>query len=261
MLHSPRTTARHHQSPRGSVRRNASSTRPAGRARTVAANSGRSGGSSCSVTTYVEPQAIGATAVTRRVPRRVSSMEEIISSVEGIIKGMAEQTDAVDRIVAQWARERPDLDSSPMAVIGRLHRVAALLEAELRPVFAEAGLGNGDFGGLAWLGWAGAPYRLSPSELIASTMVTSGAVTKRVDRLAARGLVTRSVSAEDGRGRLVALTPEGLRLTDELVVRHWANEDRLLAALGGSEREALADLLRTLLVDLEGPDAGPVDAG
>jgi len=172
-----------------------------------------------------------------------------------------EQTDAVDRIVAQWARERPDLDSSPMAVIGRLHRVAALLEEELRPVFAEAGLGNGDFDVLASLRRAGSPYRLSPSELIASTMVTSGAVTKRVDRLVARGLVTRSVSAEDGRGRLVELTPEGLRLTDELVGRHWANEDRLLGPLGPAERETLAGLLRVLLVDLEGPDAGPVDAG
>src|SRR3954471_5184543 len=121
--------------------------------------------------------------------------------------------DAVDRIAEQWARERPDLDVGPMLVIGRLHRLAELLDQGLRPVFAEAGLGNGDFDVLASLRRAGAPYRLSPSELIASTMVTSGAVTKRVDRLAARGLVTRSVSAEDGRGRLVELTPEGLRLT------------------------------------------------
>jgi len=170
------------------------------------------------------------------------------------------ETDAVDRIIAQWARERPELDSSPMAVIGRMHRVAELLDGELRPVFAEAGLNNGDFDVLASLRRAGAPYRLTPMELAASTMVTSGAVTKRVDRLVARGLVTRSISADDGRGRLIELTREGRRLTDELVGRHWANEDRLLGALRPAERETLARLLRTLLLDLEGPDAGPVDA-
>ena len=93
------------------------------------------------------------------------------------------ERDAVDRIVAQWAVERPDLDSSPMAVVGRIHRVADLLDSALRPPFAEEGLGNGDFDVLASLRRAGAPYRLTPSELTATMMVTSGAVTKRIDRL------------------------------------------------------------------------------
>ena len=110
-------------------------------------------------------------------------MEDILVSMEGNIKPMAqedrEQPDAVDRIVAQWARERPELDTGPMAVIGRLHRLGALLETELRPVFAEAGLGNGDFDVLASLRRAGAPYRLTPTELAGTTMVTSGAVTSR----------------------------------------------------------------------------------
>jgi DNA-binding MarR family transcriptional regulator len=171
-----------------------------------------------------------------------------------------EELDAVDRILAQWARERPELDTGPMSVVGRLHRVADLLEAGLRPVFAEAGLGNGDFDVLATLRRAGAPYRLTAGELSASTLVTSGAVSKRIDRLEARGLVKRSVSAEDARGRVIELTPEGRALTDELVVRHWANEDRLLSALDAGERVQLAGLLRKLLLDVEGPAAGPVDA-
>jgi DNA-binding MarR family transcriptional regulator len=171
-----------------------------------------------------------------------------------------DQPDAVDKIVAQWARERPELDTGPMGVVGRVHRLAELLDAGLRPVFAEVGLGNGDFDVLATLRRAGPPFRLSAGELSASTLVTSGAVSKRVDRLESKGLVTRSVSASDARGRDVQLTPEGRRLTDEIVVRHWDNEDRLLSALDRDEREQLAGLLRKLLLDVEGPAAGPVDS-
>jgi DNA-binding MarR family transcriptional regulator len=181
--------------------------------------------------------------------------------MEGNIKGMPEQErDAVDKITAQWARERPELDTRPMGVVGRLHRLAELLDAGLRPVFAEVALGNGDFDVLATLRRAGPPFRLTAGELSASTMVTSGAVSKRVDRLEQRGLVTRSVSASDARGREVELTAAGRQLTDELVVRHWDNEDRLLAGLDEAEREQLTGLLRKLLLDLEGPAAGPADA-
>jgi DNA-binding MarR family transcriptional regulator len=172
----------------------------------------------------------------------------------------SEPLDAVDRIVAQWARERPELDTGPMGVIGRVHRLGGLLETELRTVFAEADLGNGDFDVLATLRRAGEPFRLSPGELSASAMVTSGAVTKRVDRLESKGLVKRSVSASDARGREIQLTAKGRRLVDEVVVRHWANEDRLLGALDADERVQLTGLLRKLLLDVEGPTAGPVDA-
>src|SRR4051794_32176933 len=159
--------------------------------------------------------------------------------------------DAVDRIAEQWARERPDLDVGPMLVIGRLHRVAELLDQELRPVFAEAGLGNGDFDVLASLRRAGAPYKLSPSELADTTMVTSGAVTKRVDRLVRQGLVERTVSQTDGRGRVVALTAEGKRVQERLHPRHLANEERLVSVLDADERRQLADLLSKLLLSLE----------
>ncbi|MGO4258737.1 MarR family winged helix-turn-helix transcriptional regulator [Marmoricola sp. RAF53] len=160
--------------------------------------------------------------------------------------------DAVDRIVRQWAVERPELDTGPMAVIGRIHRVADLLEAALRPPFAAEGLGNGDFDVLASLRRAGAPYRLSATDLTATMMVTSGAVTKRVDRLEAAGLVTREVAKHDARGRLIGLTPAGLAVVDRVVEKHWANEERLLAPLGAGERAALVASLRKLLLALEG---------
>jgi len=160
--------------------------------------------------------------------------------------------DAVDRIVRQWAVERPELDTRPMAVIGRIHRVADLLEAALRPPFAAEGLGNGDFDVLASLRRAGAPYRLSATDLTATMMVTSGAVTKRVDRLEAAGLVTREVAEHDARGRLIALTPAGLAVVDRVVEKHWDNEERLLAPLDADERAALVVSLRKLLISLEG---------
>jgi DNA-binding MarR family transcriptional regulator len=164
-----------------------------------------------------------------------------------------EQPDAVDRIAEQWARERPDLDVTPMMVVGRLHRVAEILDQRLRPVFAQADLGNGDFDVLASLRRSGAPYKLTPTELAGTTMVTSGAVTKRVDRLVRDGLVERSVSETDGRGRVIALTEKGKRLQEELHPQHLANEDRLLAALSPDERRQLAHVLSKLLLDLEGP--------
>ncbi len=176
--------------------------------------------------------------------------------MEDKINPMTDQpSDGVDRIIAQWAVERPELDPGPMSVIGRIHRVADLLEIALRPPFAAEGLGNGDFDVLASLRRAGAPYRLTAAELTATLLVTSGAVTKRVDRMIAAGLVARTVAEHDGRGRLIELTPRGVEVVDRVVEKHWANEDRLLAPLSTGERDQLAGLLRTLLVSLEDPDA------
>jgi DNA-binding MarR family transcriptional regulator len=152
--------------------------------------------------------------------------------------------DHVDAILEQWARERPDLDASPMGLIGRLHRLADVLDAELRQVFAEEGLGDGDFDVLASLRRSGAPYELTPGELGATTMVTSSAVTKRVDRLERAGLVIRSVCADDARSRRIRLTERGFELIDGLIERHVVNEQRLVAGLTPGERGQLADLLR-----------------
>jgi DNA-binding MarR family transcriptional regulator len=154
------------------------------------------------------------------------------------------EPDHVDAILAQWARERPDLDASPIGLIGRLHRLADVLNVELRKVFAEEGIGDGDFYVLVTLRRHGAPYELTPSELGASTMVTSSAVTKRIDRLERAGLVTRTVSEADGRSRRIRLTGDGVALVDRLMGRHVANEQRLVSGLTARERAQLADLLR-----------------
>jgi DNA-binding MarR family transcriptional regulator len=163
-------------------------------------------------------------------------------------------TDAVDVVVAQWRTERPDLDPTPMLVVGRISRLAQLLDAELRAPFAEAGLGQGDFDVLAALRRAGAPYTRTPQQLLASLMVTSGAVTKQVDRLAGRGLVTREVNPDDRRGRTIALTSAGLALVDELLATHLANQQRLLSGLSDSEVAQLTAGLARLTAALESPE-------
>jgi DNA-binding MarR family transcriptional regulator len=174
--------------------------------------------------------------------------------------GVEERTDAVDRITAQWRRERPDLDLRPMAVIGRISRIAVRVERELERVFAEYGLTGGEFDVLATLRRSGAPYRLTPGELSRSTMITTGGMTKRLDNLEARGLIRREPDPRDRRGRLIALTDEGWALVDRAVEAHYANEDRLLAGLSAAKREELVALLRDLLVSLD-PPGGPSDRG
>ncbi|MFA6576099.1 MAG: MarR family transcriptional regulator, partial [Nocardioides sp.] len=123
-----------------------------------------------------------------------------------------QEPDHVGRIMAQWGVERPDLDVSPQGIIGRLHRLAVQLDEELRPVFAAAGLSDGDFDVMAALRRSGAPYELSPGQIADTTMVTSGAVTKRLDRLEGAGLVSRRTSTDDGRARRVRLTERGRAL-------------------------------------------------
>lgn len=156
---------------------------------------------------------------------------------------MSEALDHVGRIQQQWARERPDLDTTAMGVIGRLHRLADALHDELRPVFERAGLTDGDFDCLAALRRAGKPFALTPGQLAETTMITSGTVTKRVDRLVAAELVTRERVEHDGRVRRIALTEAGQALVDEVVEAHFANEDRLLAGFSDIERARLTRLL------------------
>lgn len=151
--------------------------------------------------------------------------------------------DHVGRIMAQWRRERPDLDVSPQGVIGRLHRLAARLTEELVAVYGEFGLGEGEFDVLATLRRAGAPYELAPGDLARWTMVSSGAVTKRVDRCVEQGWVTRRVSESDHRGRVVALTAAGVEVIDRAFEAHMANEHRLVGMLDEMERARLTHLL------------------
>lgn len=158
--------------------------------------------------------------------------------------------DHVDRVVEQWGAQRPDLDVSPMAVIGRLSRAARLIGAELSRTFSAHGLDAASFDVLATLRRSGPPHRLTPSELMKASMVTSGAITQRLDRLQARGLVTRTPSDSDGRGVHVALTDDGRALIDQVLPAHLDTERRLLAALTKAQRDALAAVLRDLLESL-----------
>jgi DNA-binding MarR family transcriptional regulator len=161
--------------------------------------------------------------------------------------------DHVARIQAEWARERPDLDVTPQGVIGRLHRLAAVLTEELASVYRKHGLSEGEFDVLAALRRAGAPFERAPGELAQFTMVTTGAMTKRLDRLVEAGFVTRRMSEMDGRARVVALTAEGQAVIDRAFTEHMANEHRLLGGLSSQQSQDLELLLTTWLYQFEKP--------
>lgn len=161
--------------------------------------------------------------------------------------------DRLDDLIEQWEVERPDLDSRVMATVGRVLTVAALIERRLGAAAGEHGLDLGQGDVLFTLRRSGKPYRLSPSELVASTLVTSGTMTNRLDRLEDRGLIERRPNPEDRRGMDVQLTPRGLRLVEKLITEHVANEEKMLASLGTRDRDQLDRILRKLLAGLS-PD-------
>jgi DNA-binding MarR family transcriptional regulator len=161
------------------------------------------------------------------------------------------EIDHVAGIQAQWARERPDLDVTPQGIIGRMHRLAAHLTDELVAVYAEHGLTEGDFDVLATLRRSGPPYACNAGELAAHTMITTGGMTKRLDRLEQRGLVTRRPSKVDARGRVVALTDEGADVIDAAFADHAANERRLVDMLPAPDRAALEEILTKWLSRFE----------
>ncbi|MFP7761407.1 MarR family winged helix-turn-helix transcriptional regulator [Marisediminicola sp. LYQ85] len=154
--------------------------------------------------------------------------------------------DAVDRIVEQWRVERPDLDPSPMVVIGRLSRASAIVDARLAATFATHGIDAATFDVLATLARQGAPYRITPAELAANSMITTSAVAQRLNRLDGLGLVTREPNPDDGRGKFVQLTAAGRTLVDAVLPDHLATEEELLSALSPDERNTLAQLLSRL---------------
>jgi len=167
----------------------------------------------------------------------------------------APRPDRLDLVGEAWRRERPDLDVRPQQVIGRLHRVAKHLTDDLVEVYAQHGLTEGEFDVLATLRRAGPPYERTPGDLAAHTLVTSGGMTKRIDRLERAGLVTRRVSDTDARARLVALTDRGREVIDAAFTDHMANERRLLDALDPADTDALERVLRRWLAALEDPPA------
>jgi DNA-binding MarR family transcriptional regulator len=162
--------------------------------------------------------------------------------------------DRIDRILAQWSRERPDLETRAMGLVGRIQRAAAALRPRLDDTHERSGLQGESFDVLASLRRSGRPYQLSPTQLYREMMLTSGAMTNRVDRLEEAGLVSRRPDPHDRRGTLVRLTAKGKALIDAATTEHVANEERLLAGLSAREQLQLADLLRKLLLSLG--DAG-----
>jgi DNA-binding MarR family transcriptional regulator len=160
--------------------------------------------------------------------------------------------DEVDRLVEAWRRERPDLDLRPMEVLSRISRLGHHLDRARRQAFAEHALEPWEFDVLAALRRAGAPYQLSPGRLLKETLVTSGTMTNRVDRLAARGLVRRTPDPHDRRGVLVGLTVAGRVTVDGALDGLLAREQALLAGPDAAEQSTLARLLRTLMLPFEG---------
>ena len=162
--------------------------------------------------------------------------------------------DRARRAVEEWKRERPDLDGRVMELLGRLAEAAQSgARDHLRPLFEDQGLQPGEFDVLATLRRAGAPYALSPTALYDATMVTSGAMTGRIDRLEKAGWVARTPHPDDRRAVRVSLTPQGYALINELMTQHVANEAQILSGLTRREQETLSALLEKLLATLPEP--------
>ena len=172
-------------------------------------------------------------------------------SEESTVAAVPGTRDEVDRLVSAWRRERPDLDVSPLEVLSRVNRLARHLDRARRTAFAERGLETWEFDVLSALRRAGSPYQLSPGQLLTQTLVTSGTMTNRIDRLAAKGLVVRGPDPNDRRGVLVRLTDSGRELADAALTGLLKNERELLAALPEERLAVLADLLRELTVQFE----------
>ena len=159
--------------------------------------------------------------------------------------------DAVDVIIEQWRRERPDLDPGAKEVTGRIIRLASLFQQSYGAAFEPLGLNDGDYGLLAPLRRAGEPHQLTPTELARHRMMTSGGMTAAIDRLERKGLVDRVPNPADRRGNLVRLTAAGRQVTDEAMTRHAHTEHRLLDTLDEHEQTQLRDLLHKLLRSLD----------
>jgi DNA-binding MarR family transcriptional regulator len=168
--------------------------------------------------------------------------------------------DALDRIVGEWNYIRPDLDSAPLAVLGRLQRLAGLVRRHVDDTLKPYGLAWELLDVLGTLRRVGPPFRRTPTELYRACMLSSGAMTNRLDRLEEARLVTRVPDPADRRGILVELTARGLEVVDEAIAAVWTTQAQLVAGLTVAEREQLSALLRTLLLTLEGaesPEAAP----
>ncbi|HEX8045270.1 MarR family winged helix-turn-helix transcriptional regulator [Rhizobium sp.] len=168
--------------------------------------------------------------------------------------------DRIDKILAQWHRERPDLDVAPMGLIGRIGNLVHHLGREMGKTFAQFDLNGPAFDVLATLRRSGAPYTLSPNDLMATMMVTSGTMTNRIDQLEKAGLVTRRPNPDDGRSFLVSLTDKGFALIDSAVTAHVQTQARLVSGLSEAEKDALNILLGKYLAGFEASVAESQDS-
>jgi DNA-binding MarR family transcriptional regulator len=159
--------------------------------------------------------------------------------------------DSIKRIRMQWKNERPDLDTRPMETIGRILRIQFLASVKMRRIFTRHGIDEGGFDVLATLRRAGTPYRMTPTGLYKELVLTSGAMTNRLDVLERAGLVERQPDPNDRRGTLIDLTKKGSQLLDQVIVEHLAGEAELVAHLTKTEQKTLSDLLKKLLLGLE----------
>ncbi|MBD0844360.1 MarR family winged helix-turn-helix transcriptional regulator [Streptomyces sp. TRM68416] len=160
-----------------------------------------------------------------------------------------QRRDAVDAIIDQWADVRPDLDTAAMEVFGRIGRLARTMGDRMEKTYARFGISRGEFDVLATLRRSGEPYTLSPRQLSATLMLTTGGMTGRLDKLERAGLLRRSPDPHDRRGLQVSLTEEGLRIVDEAVGAGLAVQTEALSVLDAEQAGQLADLLRELLRD------------
>lgn len=160
-------------------------------------------------------------------------------------------SDEVDRIVDAWARERPDIDFAPLQVLSRVDRLAKHLDRARRSAFTASGLEAWEFDVLAALRRAGKPYQLSPKSLLQQTLVSSGTMTNRIDRLVERRLVERRTDPHDGRGVLVVMTAAGREQVDAAITLLLAEEADWLAGLSRADQERLSALLRKLSVEFD----------
>jgi len=161
------------------------------------------------------------------------------------------ENDEVDRIVAAWQQAHPQLDFSPLQVLSRVARLAKHLDRARRDAFASSGLEPWEFDVLAALRRGGEPFQSTPKTLLQQTLVSSGTMTNRIDRLVERGFVERRTDPHDGRGVLVAMTDAGRRAVDGAMGELVAREAELLGALSPEEQRSLAGLLRTLILDFD----------
>jgi DNA-binding MarR family transcriptional regulator len=164
------------------------------------------------------------------------------------------QHDSIDRIVDEWRRELPTLDASPITVIGRVTRLADILQRQVDEALKPHGIGWDLLDVLGALRRAGPPFRRTPTALYRACMLSSGAMTNRIDRLERAGLVTRMPDPQDRRGVLVGLTEQGREVVAKAIVAAWTTQHRLMAALPLADRERIAGLLRKLLLALEAPE-------